>query len=197
MIKLPVMKSFEHAAYPADDASLRKSVGSATNRPAKERKEQKKRENVFERWTTLRDREEGMTRNRQQIFPLRVPFATLGRRILRDKLYRRYVEHATRGQRRAVRMERGGRACRDARSFRALRRRQDGFDRGGLGSPNTPRTSAAHNSGSDGREDWGREGVVRRGTLSLDAPASPGRHPLRIPRAEIEPSDVQPRYPEA
>ena len=31
-----------------------------------------------------------MTRNRQQIFPLR-PFATLGRRILRNKLYRRYV----------------------------------------------------------------------------------------------------------
>ncbi|CAL7951928.1 unnamed protein product [Xylocopa violacea] len=31
-----------------------------------------------------------MTRNRQQIFPLR-PFATLGRRILRDKLYRREV----------------------------------------------------------------------------------------------------------
>ncbi|TGZ39051.1 Disks large 1 [Temnothorax longispinosus] len=31
-----------------------------------------------------------MTRNRQQIFPLR-PFATLGRRILRNKLYRREV----------------------------------------------------------------------------------------------------------
>lgn len=36
-----------------------------------------------------------MTRNRQQIFPLR-PFATLGRRILRDKLYRRYVCRAHR-----------------------------------------------------------------------------------------------------
>jgi hypothetical protein len=108
MIKLPVINLLERGVCPTGDASLRKSAGSAASRPAKERKEQTKRENVFERWTTLRDREEGMTRNRQQIFPLRVPFATLGRRILRDKLYRRYVEHATRGQRRAVRMEGGG-----------------------------------------------------------------------------------------
>lgn len=37
-----------------------------------------------------------MTRNRQQIFPLR-PFATLGRRLLRDKLYRRYVRSLASG----------------------------------------------------------------------------------------------------
>lgn len=38
---------------------------------------------------TRRWKRRNMTRNRQQIFPLR-PFATLGRRILRNKLYRRY-----------------------------------------------------------------------------------------------------------